>query len=179
MRVLDGTERKLCCHRAAAHNGVVRQRFDSLFNSVTHRDLSVLGMVGISLRRRRLLRAGPRCPISLGKPWANERALEGRRPPRPCFFWLRGLDLNQRPLGYEYKTAMTGNPLILQERRSAASGSTLSDDASFFVSFHPVSGCYGSKMGAEMRAQSPRPSAASGAGDLATAILVPVRPLRS
>ena len=152
MRVLDGTERKLCCHRAAAHNGVVRQRFDSLFNSVTHRDLSVLGMVGISLRRRRLLRAGPRCPISLGKPWANERALEGRRPPRPCFFWLRGLDLNQRPLGYEYKTAMTGNPLILQERRSAASGSTLSDGASFFVSFHPVSGCYGSKMGAEIRA---------------------------
>jgi len=115
MRVLDGTERKLCCHRAAAHNGVVRQRFDSLFNSVTHRDLSVLGMVGISLRRRRLLRAGPRCPISLGKPWANERALEGRRPPRPCFFWLRGLDLNQRPLGYEYKTAMTGNPLIFRE----------------------------------------------------------------
>ena len=27
--------------------------------------------------------------------------------------WLRGLDLNQQPLGYEYKTAMTGNPLIL------------------------------------------------------------------
>jgi len=72
---------------------------------------------------------------------------------------------------------MTGNPLILQERRSAASGSTLSDGASFFVSFHPVSGCYGSKMGAEIRAQSPRLSA--GAGDLATAILVPVRPLRS
>src|SRR2546425_3824097 len=93
--------------------------------------------------------------------------------------WLRGLDLNQRPLGYDYKTAMTGNPLILQERHSAASGSTLSDGASFFVSFHPVSGCYGSKMGAETRAQSPRLSAASGAGDLATAILVPVRPLRS
>ncbi len=71
--------------------------------------------------------------------------------------------MNRRPLGYEYKTAMTGNPLILQERRSAASGSTLSDDASFFVSYHPVSGCYGSKMGAEMRAQSSRLPAASGA----------------
>src|SRR3989441_13358439 len=65
------------------------------------------------------------------------------------------------------------NPLILREKRSAASGSTLFDDASFFVSFHPVSGCYGSKMGAEIRAQSPRLSA--GAGDLATAILVRVR----
>src|SRR2546426_11381703 len=98
---------------------------------------------------------------------------------RPLCFrditWLRGLDLNQRPLGYEYNTAMSGNPLILREKRSAASGSTLSDDASFIVSFHPVSGCYGSKMGAEIRAQSPRLSAA-GAGDLATAILVPVRP---
>jgi hypothetical protein len=82
--------------------------------------------------------------------------------------------LNRRPLGYEYNTAMSGNPLILREKRSAASGSPLSDDASFFVSFHPVSGCYGSKMGAEIRAQSPRLSA--GAGDLATAILVPVRP---
>src|SRR2546427_3418972 len=69
---------------------------------------------------------------------------------------------------------MSGNPLILREKRSAASGSTLFDDASFFVSFHPVSGCYGSKMGAEIRAQSPRLSA--GVGDLATAILVRVRP---
>jgi hypothetical protein len=42
----------------------------------------------------------------------------------------------------------------LLERRSAAGGSTLSHDASFFVGFHPVSGCHGSKMGAEIRAQS-------------------------
>ena len=100
------------------------------------------------------------------------------RVEQPLWFsllpWLRGSDLNRRPLGYEYNTAMSGNPLILREKRSAASGSPLSDDASFFVSFHPVSGCYGSKMGAEIRAQSPRLSA--GAGDLATAILVPVRP---
>src|SRR5207249_12177368 len=34
--------------------------------------------------------------------------------------WLRGLDLNQRPLGYEYKSAVSGYPVILQERRSAA-----------------------------------------------------------
>src|SRR2546422_302570 len=37
-------------------------------------------------------------------PWRTlgaRRALEVDRPPRPCFRWLRGLDLNQRPLGYE------------------------------------------------------------------------------
>src|SRR5947209_17755109 len=71
---------------------------------------------------------------------------------RPLWFrditWLRGLDLNQRPLGYEYNTAMSGNPLILREKRSGAGGSTLSDDAGFFVSFGHVSGCYGSRMGA-------------------------------
>jgi hypothetical protein len=59
--------------------------------------------------------------------------------PTPRFDWLRGSDLNRRPLGYEYKTAMTGNPLILQERRSAASGSTLSDD----VVLRLVPPCFG------------------------------------
>ena len=87
--------------------------------------------------------------------------------------------MRKRPLGDEYNTAMVGNPLILREKRSTARSSTFSVDASFLLLFRPVSGWYGSKMGAEIRAQSPRPSAASGAGDLATAILVPVRPLRS
>src|SRR6266852_4056833 len=35
--------------------------------------------------------------------------------PTPRFDWLRGLDLNQRPLGYECERAMTGNPLISRE----------------------------------------------------------------
>src|SRR5207249_9922210 len=43
--------------------------------------------------------------------------------------WLRGLDLNQRPLGYEYNTAMPGNPLILREKRSTARSSTFPVDA--------------------------------------------------
>ena len=66
----------------------------------------------------------------------------------PCFSWLRGLDLNQRPLGYEYEAAMTGNPLICLEKRSAAGSFTLSVDTSFFVLLGPVSGSYGSEMGA-------------------------------
>src|SRR5436853_2735115 len=57
--------------------------------------------------------------------------------------------MNQRPLGYEYNTAMPGNPMILRERRSTAGSSTFSVDASFLLLFRPVSGCYGSKMGAD------------------------------
>jgi hypothetical protein len=51
---------------------------------------------------------------------------------------LRGLDLNQRPLGYEYEAAMTGNPLILREKRSTAGSSTVSVVGSFFVLFGHV-----------------------------------------
>jgi len=42
---------------------------------------------------------------------------------------LRGLDLNQRPLGYEDETAMTGNPLISREERSTAGSSAFSAGA--------------------------------------------------
>src|SRR5229473_2474262 len=63
--------------------------------------------------------------------------------------WLRGLDLNQRPLGYEYNTAMSGNPLIFRKKRSALGSSTFSLDVSCLLLFRPVSGCYGSKMGAD------------------------------
>jgi len=57
--------------------------------------------------------------------------------------------LNQRPLGYEHNTAMSGNPLILREKRSTARSSTFSVDASFLVLVRPVSGCCGCKMGAD------------------------------
>ena len=30
----------------------------------------------------------------------------------PLIFWLRGLDLNQRPLGYEVVNGRVANPLI-------------------------------------------------------------------
>jgi len=43
---------------------------------------------------------------------------------------------------------MSGNPLILREKRSTARSSTFSVDASFFLLFRPVSGSCGSKMGA-------------------------------
>jgi hypothetical protein len=58
------------------------------------------------------------------------------KPPKPSLIsgvlpWLRGLDLNQRPLDYECETAMTGNPLISWETPAAAASSTLSADASY------------------------------------------------
>jgi hypothetical protein len=61
---------------------------------------------------------------------------------------VAGLDLNQRPLGYEYEAAMIGNPLISREKRSAPWTSTFCVDTAFFVLFGPDSGSYGSKMGA-------------------------------
>ena len=67
-------------------------------------------------------------------------------------FLMRGRcrepDFKQRPLSYEYEAAMTGNPLISWERRSAPGTSTFSVDTAFFVLFGPDSGSYGSKMGA-------------------------------
>src|SRR6266481_10186997 len=43
----------------------------------------------------------------LGEVWVNERGQRISRPLTPRRSWLRGLDLNQRPLGYE----MTQPPL--------------------------------------------------------------------
>src|SRR6267378_1599112 len=37
----------------------------------------------------------------LGEVWVNERGQRISRPLTPRSSWLRGLDLNQRPLGYE------------------------------------------------------------------------------
>jgi hypothetical protein len=68
--------------------------------------------------------------------------------PRPVAGSDGGLDLNQRPFGYEYEAAMTGNPLISLQRRSAPASSTFYGDAWFFLLCDPVSGSYGSKMGA-------------------------------
>src|SRR2546428_14098325 len=74
--------------------------------------------------------------------------------------WLRGLDLNQRPLGYECETAMTGNPLISREKHVTATGSPLSVDTSFLLLLRPVSGCCGSKMGADNTGSIPQTGSA-------------------
>src|SRR5439155_7353798 len=42
----------------------------------------------------------------LGEVWVNERGQRPSRPLTPRRQWLRGLDLNQRPLGYEGKSAL-------------------------------------------------------------------------
>lgn len=36
----------------------------------------------------------------------------------PCRDWLRGSDLNRRPLGYEFGKGQVGNPLIFREKYS-------------------------------------------------------------
>jgi hypothetical protein len=56
--------------------------------------------------------------------------------------------LNQRPLRYECETAMTGNPLILREKRWTTISFTFSVATSLLLVLRPVLGWYGSKMGA-------------------------------
>jgi len=63
--------------------------------------------------------------------------------------WLRGLDLNQRPLGYERLRGCDGNPLILRRKLNTTPGSTLCDGAACWCSFQLRSGCCGRKMGAD------------------------------
>jgi hypothetical protein len=77
---------------------------------------------------------------------------------------LRGLDLNQRPLGYECETAMTGNPLISREKRSMAGTSIVSVHASFLLVFGPDPGSHGSKIGAAATQRVTR-AAPSSTGD--------------
>ena len=60
----------------------------------------------------------------------------GRRRGRPIipadpfvfryFDWLRGLDLNQRPLGYEFGKGQVGNPLIFRGKCSVIVSYTFS-----------------------------------------------------
>src|SRR6266508_3702552 len=62
--------------------------------------------------------------------------------------WLRGLDLNQRPLGYEWLRGRAGNLLILRKKNVTTPSSTLCVDAGFYASFWPRSGWCGHEMGA-------------------------------
>jgi hypothetical protein len=63
--------------------------------------------------------------------------------------WFAGVGLSRQLLGCEYNTAMTGNPLIVREERSRPGSSTFSVDAEFSSLFGHMSGCCGSKMGAD------------------------------
>src|SRR5213594_392118 len=45
-------------------------------------------------------------------------------------------------MGYEYNTAIPGNPLILPDKRPTTHGPTFPVDASFLLLFRPVSGSY-------------------------------------
>jgi hypothetical protein len=75
------------------------------------------------------------------------------RGPRECFARLAphrklGPSAALSDLGYEYETAMTGNPLISWKRRVAARRFTFLTVAWSLLLFRRVSGWYGSKMGA-------------------------------
>jgi hypothetical protein len=70
--------------------------------------------------------------------------------------------LNQRPLGYECARAMSVTPLISREKHVTAMGSTLSLDTSFSFLLGRVSGCCGSKMGADNTRSVPQRDLAYG-----------------
>src|SRR5262245_53918050 len=79
-----------------------------------------------------------------------------------AYNWLRGLALNQRPLGDE-QPAMTDNPLILWERRSPAGRSTCSAGAWFLSLFFLFRGVVGAKWEQIMCAASDEPANSSSA----------------
>ena len=62
--------------------------------------------------------------------------------------WLRGLDLNQRPLGYERLRGHIGNPLIFRRTSSRIGGRSFLRRLASCGMFRAVSGWYGSKTGA-------------------------------
>src|SRR6266446_8657922 len=71
------------------------------------------------------------------------RGVKGRgavRQANPGVGGCRGWIWPSALMGYECKTAMTGNPLISWERRSLAGSSTFSVGAPFLLLFRPVSG---------------------------------------
>ena len=57
--------------------------------------------------------------------------------------------MNQRPLGYESARGLTGNPLISRRMCGTTSNYWFLADSSTCFSFEGVSGCYGSKTGAD------------------------------
>ena len=73
-----------------------------------------------------------------------------------AYRWLRGLDLNQRPLGSEWLRGRVGNPLILRLKAIVTSGSTLRDGAAWSCSFQSRSGCCGHEMGAASKDRTRR-----------------------
>ena len=88
-----------------------------------------------------------------------------------AYKWLRGLDLNQRPLGYESPRGLVGNALISRIMCTTTSNCWFLSDSSSYLVFEDVSGWYGSKTGADDLWLLPKPILV-----LSTAKLGPRRP---
>src|SRR5215467_4567824 len=71
--------------------------------------------------------------------------------------WLRGSDLNRRPLGYELPRDRAGNPLISRRMSRSTSNYWFLLDSPTSLSFEDVPGWYGSKMGADDLWVLPKP----------------------
>src|SRR5712691_13293380 len=69
--------------------------------------------------------------------------------PQAAYKWLRGSDLNRRPLGYESSLGLAGNPLISRRMLELVNCQRLLFDVAPYLSFRGVSGWYGSKTGAD------------------------------
>lgn len=88
-------------------------------------------------------------------PLKNDRT--ARAEPAGTVGSKHGLDLNQRPLGYESHRDRAGNPLISRRMSRTTSNYRFLSGGPSYLSFEDVSRCYGSRTGADDPWVLPKP----------------------